>query len=135
MEEHIAIGNINNLDKAAFIAKIKQKDLRQIILQSCIKGSNLKELRRMVESEKNAIKQRDDLERKTHKKPGRVATRVNLGATSNTKVIKRIIFSVLKEPEYKHIESHFANINWDEFEQTTKAFKKFLSFLEKEGVK
>ncbi|MBA3706002.1 MAG: ParB/RepB/Spo0J family partition protein [Bacteroidetes bacterium] len=134
LEEHIAIGNINNLDKAAFIAKIGQKDLRQSVIQSCIKGSSLKELRRLVEIEKNTAKQQENSERETHKKPGRSATRVNLGTTNNTKVIKRIVFSVLKEPEYKHIESHFVNINWEKFEQATKAFKKFLSFLEKEGV-
>jgi len=134
LEKHIAVGNINNLDKAAFIAKIEQKDLRKSVIESCIKGSSLKELRRMVENEKNIVRQLENQERKSQKKRGRAATRINLGVTSNTNVIKKIVFSVLKEPALKHIEPHFVDINWEEFEQATKAFKKFLSFLEKEGV-
>ncbi len=134
LEEHIAMGNINSLDKAALIAKIKQNDLRQSVIQSCIKGSNLKELRRLVENEKIVGRQQESQNIKTQKKWGKAATRVNLGVTSNTKVIKKIVFSVLKEPELKHIESHFVDINWEEFEQATIAFKKLLNFLEKEGI-
>lgn len=134
LAEHISIGNINNLDKAAFIAKIERTDLRKNVIESCIKGSSLKELRRLVESEKSNLKRQEIESKKSPKKRGRAATRVNLGATSNPNVIKKIVLSVLKEPGLKHIESHFVNINWEEFEQVTKAFKKFLSFLEKEDA-
>ena len=134
IENHISLGNISNLDKAAFLAKIENEDLRKKAIESCVKGDNLKMLRQFVDEENKKL-----LQQKKHalgiisKKRGRVASRINLGVTKNTDIVKYIVFSVLKAPKFKHIENEFKNIQWDEYESATKAFKKFINILEEEG--
>jgi ParB family chromosome partitioning protein len=131
VEEQIILGNINNLDKAAFIAKIEEKDLRQKAIESCIKGDSLKVLRQLVDTQ---VKQEVPVMLKVPKKPGRVATKVSLGATNKPSVIKKIITSVLDHPQFKHIEPAFKEVDWNEYTEVSRAFRKFLTILEKEVI-
>jgi ParB family chromosome partitioning protein len=130
VEEQIQIGAINNLDKAALLSKIKDPVLRQKAIQSCLEGNNLKSLRELIDQDHK--KPMINMSAISHKKPGRAATRVNLGATSKPHIVKTIIFSVLKEPKFKHIEPAFKNTNWAEYQEASKAFQRFLNLLEKE---
>jgi ParB family chromosome partitioning protein len=129
VKEQIISGKINNLDKAALISKIEEKSLRQKVLESCINGENIKSLKQMIEIHK---KKEIPFTVALQKKPGRVSTKLNLGSTHKVSVVKKIILAVLNEPSLKHISPHFRQINWNEYSEVGRAFRKFLTLLEKE---
>src|SRR5262249_20205178 len=45
LHEHIKQGKIRNLEKAAIITKAKTKSQRDILLQACLEGASLKQLK------------------------------------------------------------------------------------------
>jgi len=133
LEEQVMQGNINNLDKAAFIAKIGSKSLRDKAITSCVKGDNLKAIRQLVEDEKKLSNPVVTLPSKISKS-GRALTRINLGTTTKPNIVQKIVLTVLKDPQFKRIEASFSGINWAEYKEATQAFRRFLSFLEREDV-
>lgn len=130
LEEHIHEGRITNLDKAALIAKIKPLEIRNKAITACLSGANLKQLRTLIDSEVNAAKPSPKVV--VAKKRGRAATRVNLGFTHRPTVVKNIIQSIIKQPDYNHHAQKFDRVNWEEYEQVTKAFRRFIELLEGE---
>jgi ParB family transcriptional regulator, chromosome partitioning protein len=132
VEEVINNGNINNLDKAALISKLSSQELRNKAIEFCIAGSTLKQLRQLIENEN--ISQEAHKGSSVKKKKGRAASRVNLGSTTNTDVVKKIISSVLKDMQFKQFEATFRNVNWDSYTDVANAFRKFVQILEKEGT-
>lgn len=130
VQSEIEVGKINNIDKAAYIAKINSVTTRKKALEACISGSNLKQMRAIVESEITV----SQLPMKTlTSKRGRVTTRVNLGVTKRPEIVKKIIHSIVKQSEYSSYHAKFENIDWMNFEQVAKAFRMLLGILEKES--
>ena len=123
--EAIKRGAIQNLDKAALIANIESNSLRQEAIAACEKGISIQELRQLLSGAKNKI-----IKPALVKSRGRQATQVNMGATKNFHVVKLIINTILQQPQFKLLESHFNNINWVDYHQTTQAFKKLIKLLE-----
>ena len=119
---------IQSVDKAAFIAGIKEKDVQKEVIQACIDGQSLNQLKSHVANRKRKAKSND----KKHKKQGRVATRVNLGFTKKGKVVRKIIRSVIDSCDYSDQASHFEGINWEDYSQVTQAFKRLIIILESE---
>lgn len=125
-------GNIRNLDKAALIAGIELTDLRRQAIEACINGSSLKELRTIISQQKLlAKKNKSSLSPSTR---GRTSTKINMGTTYNVDVIKTIIYRVLSQEDFSQYEHFFSRINWADFRQATKAFRKFIEILELEKV-
>lgn len=129
--ESIDLGKINNLDKAAYIAKIKSVDMRQKALNACIDGASLKRLRDLTEK-KYAMVSSCEITIKTNKKQGRVPQRVNMGITHKPEVIKKIVHLVTQQAEYNNYATHFEGIDWADYAHVTQAFRKLISILEKE---
>lgn len=126
LEEQIAQGSINSIEKAAIIAKIPSVDLRKKVMTLCIEGANIKQMKALIELEKNAA-----LRLTVEKKKGRAFKQVNMGATQNTQVIQKIVNLVIASPSYRHFASFFEKICWSEYEQASKAFRKIIEILEK----
>lgn len=129
VRDEIKKGNIRNLDKAALLANIASKEIREQAIEACINGSSLKDLRTYLQREKTIQKAHINLKAS---KQGRVSNKINMGSTLNLKVIKTIIDSVLKQKHYASYDSIFNRIDWTDIRQSTKAFRKLIEILETE---
>jgi ParB family chromosome partitioning protein len=130
LKQNIKENKIRNLEKAAFIAKVNEPMLKESVLNACIEGATLKELKAIVANEKQAnIKAKKALSQT--KGRGRQAIRVNLGATKKTSVIKYIIEAVLKTDKYDFLKDLVNKVEWDNYASVTSTFRQFLTILEK----
>lgn len=130
VKDAIQTGQIRSLDKAAIISNVASDELRQQALQACIAGCGLKELRQLITSKKSSLKK--SATNHVKNKPGRVVSRVNMGFTLNTSVVKTIVESITARHEYMKYAKLFANIDWKRYEQAGNAFKKLVEILETE---
>lgn len=122
-------GQIRNLDKAALLAGVASDEVRKQAIEACINGSSLKDLRSMISQQKMLKKNRVDM---LTTKRGRNTSSINMGSTLKADVIKTIINCVVSHKEYNHLMELFAQINWMDLRQTTKAFRKLIELLETE---
>lgn len=125
---------ISSLEKAALVAKIIEPSLRNQALKACISGATLKELRDISQKDKslhikaiinseNSLPQTRDV--------GRQASRVAMGYTSHTVVVKRLILAILKEPEYMAYKEQLLPTDWSNFKNTTRCFQRLIKLMEK----
>src|SRR3990167_3199270 len=129
---HIQSGNIRNLDKAALISSVESPEIRNQLLNACIKGSTITELRSIISPQKVTKKNKHVLQISTR---GRNTVKINMGATKNTEVIKTIVNCVLAQVQLNHSHTTlFSQINWNDLRQATKAFRKLIEILELEVV-
>lgn len=129
VQAEIQSGNIRNLDKAAIIAGVSSPEIRKQAIDACIGGSSLKEIRNLISQHKTLIKGKSLLKASTR---GRSNSRVNLGTTLNTDVIKTIVESVICRKEYDKYLDIFSQVNWSDLRQTTNAFRKLIELMELE---
>lgn len=122
-------GNIRNLDKAALIAGVPTREIRQQAINACINGSSLKELRNVINQHKLVKKNQAALQTS---KRGRNTAKINMGATVKTEVIKTIVDSVLVQKPYQKYIDIFSKIDWMDLRQSTKAFRKLIEIMEVE---
>ena len=125
VRQNIFNGKINNLDKAAFIAKIENPEVRDKAIKACVEGEPLKQIRNLIESHQQLA----DIQI-INKKSDKTSPYINLGKTKNIYVIKKIINIIAQQPEFKFHLSQLQNINWDVPAQVTKAFQTLLTVLD-----
>lgn len=125
----ILAGKISNLDKAALLAKIESKSIREKATASFLNGGTIKDIKLLIKSDE--AKQTSNLKLASKQRRGRITTRINLGVTKNVNVVKNIITAVVSHDKYKKYEGIFSDIDWNHYESTSKAFKKLIEILEK----
>ncbi len=130
VKTQIELNNIRNLDKAALIANIESNEVRQQAIAACVNGSSLKELRSLVSQHKSLNKAK--VTATPANKRGRTAVRVNMGATKQLAVVETIVKGVVMQKPYTRYEELFAQVDWKDLRQTTKAFRKLVEILEME---
>jgi ParB family transcriptional regulator, chromosome partitioning protein len=123
-------GHIPSLDKANLIASVNVPELREKIIAACTEGASLKELRKMADDGEKILRE-SSRAKHSMKKAGRAASKVNLGATANINVVRRIILSILEKPEYSALSKHFTDIDWSNFNQISTAFRTLITMLER----
>lgn len=69
------------------------------------------------------------------KRVGKPLSRINLGVTRNPDVVKVVVESVVKRPEFQKYAPFFDKIYWEKFEEASLAFKKMVELLENENAK
>jgi ParB/RepB/Spo0J family partition protein len=84
-------------------------------------------------SPKPKILETDELPKKPGK-IGRKRTSVALGSTKKPEVAKFIVKSVLSSVQFIQFESDFESTDWLSLDESTKAIKKLIKLLEKEGA-
>jgi ParB family chromosome partitioning protein len=131
LKKHIRDGHIRNLDKAALLAGITSKESRAEAMDACANGASLKELRSMVNQLKTVKKSKEQIK---PSRRGRVTAKINMGSTGHALVIKEIVDCVTNHKQYSGFKSVFADIDWADLRQTTKAFRKLIDLLEVETV-
>lgn len=131
VQKHIQNGNIRNLDKAALIANVASPEIRMQVIEACVNGSSLKELRSIINQQKSVNKVKQSLQISSR---GRAAAKINMGSTLKTEVIKTIVDSVISQKQYDRYIGIFSHVNWRDLRQATKAFRKLIEILEVEMV-
>jgi len=124
-------GRINNLDKAALIAGIESDDMRAEAIMACVEGASVKMIRSLVNQKKMLKRSAAPIQASRR---GRAATKINLGSTRHGQVIKKIVDCVLSQNPYDMHASIFAKVDWMDYRQANKAFKKLLELMEAEMV-
>jgi ParB family chromosome partitioning protein len=113
-------GQISSLDKAYLITSAKSPELQDKLIQECLDGSNVKQMRIVLgESTTNP----------NIKKKGRTQTRINLGHAQSGAVIKIIVDAVVTNLNVK-IDLYSDKVNWRDTKIATKIFRNMLSLLE-----
>lgn len=130
VRHEIQKGNIRSLDKAALVAGIESTTLRSQVLDACVQGSSLKELRAMISQQKLLTKSLNKAPKVLTR--GRQAIKVNMGSTKKAEVVKRIVDCVITHDRYDKYTELFTRVNWSDLKQTTKAFRKLIELLETE---
>lgn len=130
LQEQIELNNIRNLDKAALLANIEADDIRQHAITACVNGSSLKELRSIV-SQQKTLKKTKPVSAVSSKR-GRATAKINMGVTHQAAVVQAIVKSVVTQKPYNRYEELFAQVDWKDLRQTTKAFRKLIEILEME---
>ena len=120
LRESIKNSEIKNLDKAALIARAPQK-VQPELIAACVEGRTLSELKKQL---------RDLTETKTQKKIGRPMAKVNFGSTSNPKVAKTILNTILEHENFKIHKSKIEHVDWGDHKSIAKAFRKLIQILE-----
>jgi ParB family chromosome partitioning protein len=123
---------LKSLDKAAIICGIEDDEIRRQVLEECLKGSSLKDLRKFISEGKKANRVTKE---SVAKKRGREVTRVNMGFTMNTEVVQTIVKAVLDQTDYRKYSDIFSRINWNHYDQSSRAFKKLIEILEQETAR
>ena len=130
-------GDVKSLDKAAFIASIKENDIRKVVLQACIDGESLKSLRKIAHQEKQqarkAKKRANGLLTQIQQRKGRPASQVNLGKVKDIKIVRKLIEAVVSNPIYVRYATQFAKADWNSYDQATKRFQELLKIIAKEN--
>jgi ParB family chromosome partitioning protein len=129
VQTEITNGNIRNLDKAALLAGISSPVVRAQVMEACLNGSSLKELRSMVQQQKTLQRNKTTLKAV---KQGRATAKINMGSTTQGIVVKAMIDCVVNQHPYKKFADVFSDVNWADMRQTTKAFRKLIELLELE---
>jgi len=124
----IADSKIKNLEKAALIADIQEQDVRKEVVDACVAGATLKQLKNMVGQAKIRPVTVSQIERR-----GRQSTAINFGATKNLHVAKAVVESLLSNKALMHLTSRFnpATIDWTNHRMVNETFKQLLKTLEK----
>lgn len=129
VKSQIKCGQIRNLDKAALLAGVETKNVREAAIEACIAGASLKELRNLISQSKTLNKSRAQLQTSQR---GRATAKINMGTTVKSNVVKTIIDSVVTQRGYDRHKDIFNQINWNDLRQVTKAFRKLVEILELE---
>lgn len=129
VQTEIHNGNIRNLDKAALIAGVDSVEIRKQAIDACINGSSLKEIRSIISQQKSLKRNKVSLQTSTR---GRSTTKINMGTTLKSEVIKTIVESVVNRKEFDKYMGFFSQVNWMDLRQTTKAFRKLIEIMETE---
>lgn len=122
--EALKKGKISNIEKTAFLAKIKDEECRSEILNACINNASLDDMRKLLDKG-------DVTKFKDEGKKGRPAQRVALGYVNNLTAMKKIMNAVLDMEECVIYKKELEDLNWNSFADISDAFKKIISYLEK----
>lgn len=126
LKQLIFENKIKNLEKASLISGIESKDIKQKVIDACIAGATLKQLKNIVEhSEKQLVP------KKVAERRGRLPTAVNFGVTKNINVAKVVIESLLNNRSLTHLTESFRMMDWNDHRSVSEIFKQLLKSLEK----
>lgn len=120
LKNHIKLGEIKNIDKAAYISN-SPENIQPELISNCINGSTLPELKNITNNGKKKT---------SVSGAGRPSTIVNFGSTENISVGKNIMTAILDHQSYKHLTQYFVEDNWDNHKSLSHSFQKLLKILE-----
>ena len=131
LKDAIKSGLINNLEKAAVIAKSKNGKDRTMLLKSCLEGMSLKQLKEEASKRKKIEKILPEKENATSTtRPGRKAVKINLGSTRKISVVHKLVDLILKDPAYIQFKKQFSAIALTDFSSCSKSISALIKVME-----
>jgi ParB family transcriptional regulator, chromosome partitioning protein len=125
-------GKINSLEKAAIIARAKSEQQRDALMRSCLGGASLKQLKKESQQQKKIERMSNGFTKSTEKKrPGKKASKINLGSTKNPAVISKIVQLVSMDPLYERFNVQFNQMSFDDFGSCSSAISALIGLMEK----
>ncbi len=128
LRDSIQGGKINNLEKAALLANINDKDVFKEVYTLCISGASLKHLQAMIRTKK--LKSHTNSVLRGNVSKGANFKTINLGFCKSSDVIKKITDILLKDNLCAEHANCFENLDWRNNSEISKAFKSFIAKLE-----
>lgn len=130
----IKSGVINNLEKAAIVAKAKTEASKSALLQACLEGMSLQQLKE-ISSKQKKVKAEEILPQQEKvcdkNRPGRKALKINLGSTQKISVVSKLVELVFKDPTYARFKTQFDSMGFDDFSACTNSMSALIKLMEK----
>lgn len=127
----IKSGQINNLEKAAIIAKEKTEIGRSALLRACLDGTSLKQLKEEASKQKEIKAILPQKESPTKNRSGRKAAKINLGSTQKISVVRKLIDLVFQDPAYVQFKSQFNAMALTDFNSCSNSISALIKLMEK----
>jgi ParB family chromosome partitioning protein len=135
IQDRIVLGEIRSLEKAAIVAKAKTSSQRDVLLKSCLNGASLNQLKHESLQQKRLNGISPSLVSNQKKRPGKQASKINLGSTMNKSVITKLINLVSNDPVYIAFKEHFDRMSFDDYSACSIAFSSLIELMEKVEIK
>lgn len=119
-------GELNSLERAAYIARLESDESRDLALNLSKNVNSLKELKELVSKSDTA--QNDKTKRN---KKGRKVSKVNLGQTKATKVVETLISLFTEKETGTKYKDQFQQFDLSNPSDASAAFGKLVKILEK----
>ncbi len=131
LQTAIKKGDIKSLEKAAIIAKARTQIQREALMRACLDGLSLKQLKQKATQQKNLGSLFPSLVSTGKKRPGKQASKINLGATKSRAVIAKFIQLVSIDPLYTELKEQLNQLPLDDFGSCSHAFVTLIQIMEK----
>ena len=125
VKELIRTGTINNIEKGGYLSRLKNETMRSKAIQMLKEGKDIKFIDKALQEKK--VQSRDHTSNPT--KLGRPRTRINLGHTANTNLL-RIIMTSISVNDF--ILPSNDSLEWNDLEVVAELWKNFIVALERE---
>lgn len=124
----ITTGKLKSLEKAAVIASCKVSEKRAELLEACLKGASLKQLRQDVSIHK--LQSKSTSTSKKVNRPGVYGSKINLGSTQKTVIIEKLVKLVINDPHYRAHKTKLALLDFSDYKQAAYSFRQLLMIME-----
>ena len=131
LQDSINNGEIKSLEKAAIIAKAKTLSQRDMLLKCCLDGASLNQLKQESLQQKRLKGIQTPVASVPQKRPGKQASKINLGSTVHKSVIRKLINLVSNDPVYVVFKDHFERMSFDDYSTCSIAFSSLIQLMEK----
>jgi ParB family chromosome partitioning protein len=131
LREAIKNGKVKAIEKASLIANATNKTNQEALLDACISGATIKEMKLKAKSLKQISKISIPQKSKYSKKPGQAPIFVKMGKTKNKKIIEKLINLVSLDNGYKNHLQSLKGLSLDTHSDCTKAFEYLIKLMEK----
>jgi ParB family chromosome partitioning protein len=117
---------LQNLEKAAFLAKVESDSLRSQLIGDCIgKNASLASLKKRLAHFQELSKQ---IKQSSKQTKGRAAKRVTLGFTNNIHVVKKLFELIIEDGSWPEAKSF--QVDWNDYQSVSKGFQLLIKLLE-----
>lgn len=136
LQQKIKNSEIKSLEKAAIIAKAKTDKQKEQLLKSCLNGASLKQLKQESLQQKKLDNVNPHVNFIQKQRPGKQASKINLGSTMNKYVIAKLVKLVLSDPLYEKFRNQFKSMSYEDFGACSSAFSSLIKIMEQiEAIK
>lgn len=120
------------LSNPVLLSFIKAGKVSTMEVARQLSNANQNEINMFLENREVAKKTVNVSSKNKSKRTERKKTKIDLGATSKSMVVKKITEAMLTQPKIKKYADDFKATDWSCFDDSSKAFQKLIKILEKE---
>lgn len=130
LQELLKNNLITSLEKAAFLAKIENTQLRARLIKYCIEENiSLAGLKKLSKENERITKEMKTI---AVQGKGRAAKRVTLGYTNKISVAKKLVDLMLPAVSSQELGNRLKQIDWQDYSSVSKGFQVLIKLMEKE---